>query len=216
MKRLVVFDWDGTLCDSEQATLACISTGAQNLQLPIPNEKIVRSLLGLKMLDLLQRLYPDLGQPLLIELKNAVREASRSRPSTAPLFSSAIATAKKLSQEYNLAIVSNRSMTSLAATAVEHPRLFKYISCFQGTAPPIQPKPDPALLFKVMSELRVLAQDTIFVGDSIVDLMAAENAGIPFIGIRSLAQADHSFTGTEHIHLINDLSELPSVLKKLY
>jgi HAD superfamily hydrolase (TIGR01549 family) len=43
-------------------------------------------------------------------------------------------------------------------------------------------KPEPDMLFKTLKELKISKNEAIFIGDTIWDKIAAENAGIRFIG----------------------------------
>ncbi|MHA1722279.1 MAG: HAD family hydrolase [Candidatus Baldrarchaeia archaeon] len=46
-------------------------------------------------------------------------------------------------------------------------------------------KPDPAGLRLVLSALNVSSEETIFVGDSVIDARAANEIGVPFFGIKT-------------------------------
>jgi phosphoglycolate phosphatase len=54
---------------------------------------------------------------------------------------------------------------------------FDVIAGFESTA---KPKPDPQPLHYCLQELSVDAKDAIFIGDSEVDALAADAAGVPF------------------------------------
>ena len=53
----------------------------------------------------------------------------------------------------------------------------------QGALPSVPVKPDPTLLHKLMEELGASREDTLFVGDSSVDIRTAKNGGLTGCGV---------------------------------
>lgn len=53
----------------------------------------------------------------------------------------------------------------------------------RGEIAPIPRKPDPTSLFMVMEELGVSAQETVYVGDTNVDVQVARAAGVMAVGV---------------------------------
>lgn len=52
-----------------------------------------------------------------------------------------------------------------------------------GKKPQFKEKPDSGALFAMLSELGVLKEECLYVGDSDVDVYTAKNAGLPFCGV---------------------------------
>jgi phosphoglycolate phosphatase len=52
-----------------------------------------------------------------------------------------------------------------------------------GNNPAFPLKPDPAMTLHVMEKLHLAAEETLFVGDSGVDMMTAKNAGLTAVGV---------------------------------
>lgn len=76
--------------------------------------------------------------------------------------------------------------------------LFDFI---QGQSDDVPKKPDPTGLFKMMERAGVSVSDTVYVGDSEVDVKTAFNAGLPLVavdwGFRSRQELIEN--GAEHI-----------------
>ena len=53
----------------------------------------------------------------------------------------------------------------------------------RGDAPPAPRKPDPTTLLRMLDELGVQPSETAYVGDAIVDVHVARNAGVRAIGV---------------------------------
>ena len=60
------------------------------------------------------------------------------------------------------------------------PGVFSYI---QGAVEGAPTKPDPTLLHKLMEEMGATREDTLFVGDSNVDIRTAKNGGLTGCGV---------------------------------
>jgi len=58
--------------------------------------------------------------------------------------------------------------------------MFHYV---QGALPDMPAKPDPSLLFALMEQMGATAQETLFVGDSNVDIRTAKNGGLTGCGV---------------------------------
>ena len=81
----------------------------------------------------------------------------------------------------SLAVLSNKA-DAMAGPVVEHyyPGVFPIV---QGAVDGLPTKPDPTLLFRLMERMGAGREDTLFVGDSNVDIRTAKNAGLPGCGV---------------------------------
>lgn len=79
------------------------------------------------------------------------------------------------------AVVSNKPHDSVVSLSDKlFPGLFS--SCL-GEQPGIKRKPAPDMTEKVLKELRVPAEDAVYIGDSEIDLLTAENSGLDCIAV---------------------------------
>ena len=79
------------------------------------------------------------------------------------------------------AVLSNKAH-ALAVPVIEgyFPQKFQYI---QGGVEGLPLKPDPALLLKLMENMGATQENTLFVGDSDVDIRTAKHAGVTSCGV---------------------------------
>lgn len=80
-----------------------------------------------------------------------------------------------------MAVLSNKAH-SLVPAIIEgyFPNVFQYT---QGAVDGIPGKPDPTLLFRLMEKMEAVRQNTLFVGDSNVDIRTAKNGGLTSCGV---------------------------------
>ena len=80
-----------------------------------------------------------------------------------------------------MAVLSNKDH-SLAPAIIEgyFPGVFAFV---QGALEGVPTKPDPTLLHRLMGEMGATPADTLFVGDSSVDIRTARNGGLVSCGV---------------------------------
>lgn len=85
-------------------------------------------------------------------------------------------------------------------------------------------KPDPYSILKAISnnekcdpcDMKNLANDYVFVGDSVADVLAAKNAGIPVICVRTGIASEQSLRDAGADIITSDITELSKTIKTLY
>jgi len=83
---------------------------------------------------------------------------------------------------FSLAIVTS-SMTEVVVPFLKGRNLYSYLNCVLGRTEVPQLKPSPEPLLKCMEILSVEPRETIYVGDSAVDIQAGKAAGVWTVGV---------------------------------
>jgi HAD superfamily hydrolase (TIGR01509 family) len=94
-----------------------------------------------------------------------------------------IETLDRLKKSVSLAVCTNRA-TSMEMI-IEDFGLSGYFSCVMTAAQVKNPKPHPESLLKVLDHYGIEPGEALFVGDGEVDMLAARDAGVPFIAYKS-------------------------------
>jgi phosphoglycolate phosphatase len=175
--RLIVFDWDGTLMDSEARIVACIQHAFVDVGRSPPSRDEARNVIGLGLDEAMALLWPagsaaDRGR--LIELYRHRFLSGEEAESS--LFPGAHEALEWLSEQgYLLAVATGKSRrgldSAMASTGLEG--RFDATRCADETFS----KPHPEMLLQIMDELGVTAADTLMVGDTEYDMEMACNAG---------------------------------------
>ena len=81
----------------------------------------------------------------------------------------------------SIAVLSNKA-DEMAGPVVEgyYPKSFPLV---QGALPGVPTKPDPTLLHRLMERMGASQENTLFVGDSDVDIRTAKNGGLTSCGV---------------------------------
>jgi phosphoglycolate phosphatase len=180
--ELIVFDWDGTLMDSEARIVTCIQAAFRDLGLSEPVREVARDVIGLGLDEAMERLLPTGDAGLRAEVVLQYRRhflGGDQHPSE--LFAGARETLDWMTgQGYRLAVATGKSRAGLNKSLVES----GLEGVFQATrtADETFSKPHPQMLLELMDELGARAEETLMIGDTEYDLQMANNAGV-----RSLA-----------------------------
>jgi phosphoglycolate phosphatase len=181
---LLIFDWDGTLADSEAVIVGSMQGAITALDLPPRTNQQIRELIGLGLNEALQALYPELVQADLLRLLAGYRDRFLATGiKEAPLFEGALEALKRLHGEgYRLAIATGKSRKGLDRSLREHADLKALISssrCADETAS----KPNPLMLQELLEEEALPAPRTLMIGDTEYDVAMAQALSIPALGV---------------------------------
>lgn len=188
--ELIVFDYDGTLVDSQAAIVATMQAAFVELQLAAPEPLDVRRQIGLRLERAIARLMHPEEQPEP-ELHAAVTAAFRRRfqalraaggVTHEPLFAGMREVLEELagpSRSFAIATGKNRRglVASLAGHRLDH--LFTVLK----TADDGPSKPHPEILLQAMRETGVDPAATLMIGDSVYDMEMAKAAGAHALGV---------------------------------
>jgi phosphoglycolate phosphatase len=176
--RLVVFDWDGTLMDSQDRIVASMQHAAAQVGVDVPTTEAVCDIIGLGLREALDVLFPTLGSVGRDALVAAYREQFMER-CTVPsaLFPGARATLEALqARGHQLAVATGKGRQGLERVLHETglAAFFAATRCADETAS----KPHPQMLVEIMAQLQVDPSQTLMVGDTEYDLRMARSAGV--------------------------------------
>jgi phosphoglycolate phosphatase len=176
---LVVFDLDGTLIDSRQDLADSINEMLDGFgALPLPAREVA-AMVGDGAHELVERAIRRAGLDASVD--GALGEflaiyARRLVVHTRP-YDGVVDAVRRAATRAALAVVTNKPV----APASRLLEAFGLAPCFRwvlGGDSPFPRKPDPAALRFLMREAGVSADETLFVGDSSLDVDTARRAGV--------------------------------------
>lgn len=183
----IIFDFDGTIIDTAPLILSTMYAALDEMGLPRPSERECRSTIGLRLVDTLPRLFPELdGLPVKSEMYVSTyrRLFDEIKGTFSPrVFDGVIATLRQLSDSgFSLAIASSRSHKSLVEFLVD----MDVRQCFQsvvGGDDVTSGKPSPEPVLKICGSLQWAPHETLVVGDADVDILMGNRAGTLTCGV---------------------------------
>jgi phosphoglycolate phosphatase len=185
--RLIVFDVDGTLVDSQATIVAAFAAAFAAVGRPAPPRADILASIGRSLPDCLVQLMPGAGADTRQQAAQAYRAAfARSLTAgaeAAPLFPGIGDLLRALAAQPAtlLGIATGKSRRGLAALLDAH-RLGGVFQTVQ-TADAHPSKPDPAMLRACLVETGIDRSRAAFVGDTTFDMAMARALGASAIGV---------------------------------
>lgn len=186
MTKLIVFDCDGTLVDSQAAICRSMDAAFIAAGLAAPDRNAVRRIVGLSLPQALIHLAPEAPEDRrrhAVEAYKANFRAARSEGwLDEPLYPGIEALLRGLhASERALGVATGKSDRGLAACLTRHgvQSLFATLQ----TADRHPSKPHPAMLEAALFEAAASPHEAVMVGDTVFDVAMARAAGVRAIGV---------------------------------
>ncbi len=184
MIRLVVFDCDGTLVDSQHGIVAAMGEAFAACGLPPPEDEAVRRVVGLSLAEAVAALVPggEAPEALTRGFREAFISARLRLDHDEPLFPGAAEAMDALEAAgYMLGIATGKSRRGLGITLDKTGLDGRFVTL--QTSDDAPSKPNPEMLRLAMAEAGAESGETAFVGDTTFDMQRALGAGAAPIGV---------------------------------
>lgn len=179
-KKLLIFDWDGTLADSVNKIISCKQRLAKEHFLSIPSDETIKSVLGMEFMLALKKCFPNAQEKELEHFAERFQVLINSKEYQSDLFPFARKTLEELKKrKMKLAVATSKSRAALnhALQYAGISELFDLTCCGEE----YYEKPNPAMLLHICSELKVHPSNSLYIGDTVIDVFFAKNASINVI-----------------------------------
>ena len=186
-KKLVLFDYDGTIVDSAKMIVKGAIEAFRMCGLPDPDPNKVRENIGKPLANALEVYKPEGYEVKPEMISNAYRKwyavQGRLGLQDEPLFPGMFKLIHdlKTKNEFLIGIATNKSRIALNNGLKKHN--LNNIFDITLTMDEAKAKPDPDMAIQAMSKLNIKKKSTIIVGDTINDIGLGVNAGINSIGV---------------------------------
>lgn len=186
--RLVIFDMDGTLIDSQHHILAAMNGAfASAGQVPPPADRVL-SIVGLSLPEAMSVLAPDLGPDLRADLVERYRDSFVADREVAaiegpPLYPGARDSLLRLGSQPGtlLGVATGKARRGLDHILDLHGLRDHFVTAQTADAHPS--KPHPSMIHAALSESGCPAGRAVMVGDTDFDILMGRAAGIATIGV---------------------------------
>jgi len=186
MNRLVVFDCDGTLVDSQATICAAIAQGFGTCGIAPPGRDAARGIIGLSLTEAMQRLHPtgtpDEHNALTVAYKDAFFAMRAAGLANEPLYDGIADVIAALdARGWMLGVATGKSDRGLKHILEHHGLHARFVTL--QTADRHPSKPHPAMLEQAMADAGATPETTIMIGDTSYDIAMAKAAGAGAIGV---------------------------------
>jgi pyrophosphatase PpaX len=197
MIKAIIFDADGVLLDNTEIFIREFIETGRKLNLRIPTIPSVRKVFGLTYEDILIRLYGRKDKKIKETYSEVIRNRGQEK-----IMENLEYVIKRL--KVRKAIVTSRSLKSLKRNLKDLIKLFEVVITIEDTE---KHKPDPEPILLACKKLGIKPEETVYVGDAVIDYKAAKNAGTSFIGFVSGSASKEDFESLK-VKSVSSLKEL--------
>lgn len=209
---LLIFDWDGTLCDSTGRIVEAMRQAARQLGLTEPPAAAVRDVIGLGLPEAVQTLFPALEHGQRDRLREQYSHCYRELDDKpAGLFPGAREVMDSLrARGHQLAVATGKGRLGLdrVLAGLDMDSYFDATRCADETAS----KPDPRMLHELFAECGSGRATSLVIGDSEYDLAMAAAAGVDAVGVSYGVHAPERLMRHGPLAIIDDLAELVALV----
>jgi phosphoglycolate phosphatase len=202
--RLVVFDVDGTLVDSQGDIVASMAAAFGHVGLAPPAREAVLGIVGLSLPLAMARLAPDVAtnthDDMVAAYKTAYQELRKKNgAASSPLYPGIGAVIEQLTAEDEtlLAVATGKSRRGLMSLLDNHGWQKTFVS--HQVADDHPSKPNPSMLHAALSETGMSVDRAVMIGDTTFDMQMAAAAGMAFIGVGWGYHAPSVLTGAREV-----------------
>lgn len=219
--KLVIFDVDGTLVDSQAHIVAAMAAAFEGARMAAPGRDATLSIVGLSLPVAIARLVPDLDATTQARIVEGYRDAfARLRlengAALSPLYPGAGAVLEALTGQADvlLGIATGKSRRGMAHLMEVH-GLGRFFQTVQ-VADDHPSKPHPSMIAACLKETGVDTEHAVILGDTVFDMEMARNAGIRALGV------DWGYHPREHLlaagaaEVLGGFDEVGAALQRIW
>lgn len=206
---LYLFDFDYTLVNSEEGILKCFRLTLDAYQLPQVPDDVICQTIGLPMEEAVHRItgYEDAAKiDAFIEDYRKYADVHMT-PGT-HFFPDTLAVLRTLRERgAQIGIISSKTRSRIEEK-FDETGTRDLIDRIIGIEDVKTPKPAPEGIEAALRAFAAARQQTLYIGDSVVDAGAAQNAAVPFAAVLTGATPAAAFSAYPHAAICKDLRGL--------
>ena len=219
--KLVIFDVDGTLVDSQAHIIASVHEAFTHLGLAVPDRDEILSIVGLSLPMAMRELAPSVGAEQIAQLTEFYKtefhaQRLKQGAEASPLYPGAEAAVRALGgrEDILLAIATGKSRRGLNALlqAWEFGNLFLSTQC----ADDHPSKPHPSMVEACLSDCGVAHEDAIVLGDTTYDMEMARAARVRGLGVSWGYHGASALKETGALAVLDDFGQLVPALEEIW
>ena len=212
-KKLVIFDWDGTLFDSTGIIGHALQQSCAAINQPIPSLKDAQKVIGLGFTEAIEVLVGPLSATQTEVFMQSYRRHYFSGEEIVTLFEGITSLLDGLRTQNKLTAVATGKSRAGLNRVLQHAALKNRFDA-TGTADETASKPHPQMLFELLEELEVHADEAIMIGDTTYDVDMAHEAGMTAIGVTYGAHDADTLASSQPAVLVHSVAELQQLLMR--
>jgi len=215
-RKLFIFDWDGTLCDSTAKICSSMQQAAIDCQQPRLSGAQVMEIIGLGLPEAIAQLVPGIEGDAALAMRDAyARRFVEADQVPCDLFPGVRETLDELrAQGHYLTVATGKARKGLdrVLDSVKLAGFFDGSRCADETAS----KPNPKMLNELLIEMAHPLEASVMVGDTEFDMDMARRAGMPRIAVDYGAHHVDRLKCYEPLACVSEFGDIAHLAKKSF
>lgn len=208
MIKTVLFDFDMTLVDSSQGITDCMNAVASKMGLPSVTRDQVLELIGIPLEKSLHTLWGDYNEEWLVEYRRIFRETEYA--GIVPFVDTVSILQELRSMDIKIGVATNRQIADPVVKAVG---LYEHLDLVMGLGKEFRPKPEPDMVLAAMEKLGGSPEETLYVGDTDIDMKTACAAGMRGVGVTTGNFSASRLTEAGAWKTLDGVGHVPSLVR---
>lgn len=206
--ELIIFDWDGTIIDSQAHIITSMKNAVADEGLLVPDDEQVRHIIGLSLNTAIETLIPDLQSDSVARIAENYRKHFFAEATEySELFNGVPEIIRDLhASGYYLAVATGKGRRGLdiALKKTGLQPYFHITRCADET----RSKPDPMMLDEILTDLELDANQAIMVGDTSYDIDMAGNINMDCVAVTYGMHDKKHLENSHPTYFIDSISQL--------
>lgn len=211
--KLLIFDWDGTIIDSQAHIIHCMRAGITEAGFEAPSDDAIRHIIGLSLERAIEMLIPNANEHEVTTIAENYRSQFFATGVESSSFYEGAETLLQtcFDQGYYMAVATGKSRRGLdmVLKAFDLERLFHITRCADETAS----KPHPMMLEEILTDLDMSHKDALMIGDTTYDMNMANNAKMDSMAVTYGVHSKADLTLTNPTYYLQDIQQLLNVIE---
>ncbi len=207
--KAVIFDLDGTLVDSYDAILESLNSTLESLGFAPVDLVTVKKRVGRGLENLIRESVGEVHLQMGIELFRKSYDVTHLQGTR--LLTGVYETLNTLYRKHLRMGVASNKPSDYSKDILKHLKVDRFFVDCYGPDLVGAPKPDPTMLFALMREMQVEPNETLYVGDMILDVESARNARVRVALIPTGSSTADELREANPDYLLETFPELLSV-----
>ena len=217
MKKLVIFDLDGTLLDTIADLAESANYALKQLDYPTHPVDAIRTFVGNGINKLLERALPahEQTEENIMRMRSHfvpyydIHNADLSTP-----YPGIVSLLEDLQAKGILiAVASNKYQEATVKLVKQYFPNIDFVEIL-GQREGINVKPDPSIVFDILQKANLSKENVLYVGDSGVDMQTAINAGVDAVGVTWGFRSKEVLMEHGATYIVDKPQEIVSIVKE--
>jgi len=206
----LIFDLDGTLIDSSEGVVISTNYALTSIGEKTRKPDEIKQFIGYP----LEEMFNSFSDKLYSEFWKYFQEKAKEAvvASTVPIGRSGDVLKELFNRGYRIGIGTTKIRIHIKKI-LDKLDWGKFIIAYVGADDVSDVKPAPEAFVKVMTLMETDSSNSVVIGDTVNDILAARAAGIPAIGVKSVFGGEEKLIESNPDRLINNIEELLEIFK---